>query len=118
MIIKVLLVSFFLFSLSRAVLRFRDGHINARELVGICLFWLAASVVVIWPAVTMLLANLLGVARGADAILYLTVAALCYLAFRTYIRIRDVEKELTELVRRLALFEAERSSRNKSSERP
>jgi hypothetical protein len=117
MVIKVLLLAFFLFSLSRAVLRFRDGHINARELVAICLFWMAASVVVVWPTVTTLLANLLGVARGTDAILYLTVAALCYLAFRTYIRIRDVEKQLTELVRRLALFEAERSSKNKPSER-
>ncbi|MBM3890158.1 MAG: DUF2304 domain-containing protein, partial [Verrucomicrobia bacterium] len=103
---------------SRAVLRFRDGHISARELVGICLFWLAASVVVMWPAVTMLLANLLGVARGTDAILYLTVAALCYLAFRTYIRIRDVEKQLTELVRRLALHEQEKSSQNTPPGRP
>ena len=116
--IKVLLLCFFLFSLSRAVLRFRDGHVNAREFVALCFFWTAASIVVIWPAVTTALANLLGVSRGTDAILYITVAALCYFQFRTYVRIRDVEEQLTELVRKLALYEQEKLSRNKSSDGP
>jgi small membrane protein len=105
MIIKILLVGFFMFALTRAVLRFRDGHINARELVTLCLFWIGASIVALWPTLTTTLANLLGVGRGADAVLYITVAALCYLQFRTYIRIRDTEQQLTELVRKLALRE-------------
>jgi hypothetical protein len=109
MIIKLLLVSFFLFALSRAVLRFRDGNINARELILLCLLWAGASIVVLWPEVSSRLADLLGVGRGADAVVYLTVASLCYFIFRIYIRIRNIVQQLTRLVRKLALRDAERA---------
>lgn len=110
MVIKVLLIAFFLFAWSRALLRFRDGHITARELVLLSAFWFGATVVVIEPLISYRLALLLGVNRGADAVLYLTVAALCYFIFRIYIRIRNVEQEITRLVRTLALQDAEKAA--------
>ncbi|MBI5393972.1 MAG: DUF2304 family protein [Verrucomicrobia bacterium] len=115
MIIKLLFVTFFLFALSRAVLRFRDGNINGRELVFLCLLWIGASVVVLWPQLTMHLARVLGVGRGSDAIVYITVAALCYFIFRIYIRIRHIEQQLTGLVRKLALREAEQTPSREES---
>ncbi len=113
MIIKALLVLFFMFALSRVVLRFRDGHITARELVMLCALWIGASAAVLWPALSGHVATWLGVNRGSDAVMYLTVAALCYFIFRLYIRIRDVEQQLTALVRNLALREAERAGDSK-----
>ena len=107
---KLLLVIFFIFALSRAVLRFRDGHINTREMVVLALFWTGATIVALWPATTSLLATLLGVGRGADAVLYLTVALLCYLQFRNYIHMRDVELQLTRLVRQMALSQVSKPS--------
>jgi small membrane protein len=106
---KWLLAGFFLFALSRAVLRFRDGNINGRELVLLSVFWLVASLVVIWPEVTGRLTQILGVGRMTDAVVYLTVSALCYFIFRIYIRIRNMEHKLRGLVRKLALRESERS---------
>jgi hypothetical protein len=114
---KWLLVGFFLFALSRAVLRFRDGNINVRELVLLGLLWAGASVIVIWPEITGNLAQLLGVGRMTDAVVYLTVAALCYFIFRIYIRIRTLEQHLTALVRKLALRDAgQASAREKTAE--
>jgi len=104
---KWLLVGFFLFALSRAVLRFRHGDINVRELVLLGLLWTGASVIVLWPEITGNLAQWLGVSRMTDAVVYLTVAALCYLMFRIYIRLRTVEQQITALVRKLALRDAE-----------
>lgn len=115
---KWLLVGFFLFALSRAVLRFRDGNINVRELVLLGLLWLGASVVVIWPEVTGNLTQWLGVGRMTDAVVYLTVAALCYLMFRIYIRIRTIEQQLTGLVRKLALRDAERTASAEKTAEP
>lgn len=67
----------------------------------------AAAVVPVWaPQVATDLANLLGVGRGTDLLLYLwfTISALLILAL--YLRLMRLQDRMTELVRALALRDA------------
>jgi hypothetical protein len=58
------------------------------------------------PELTTKLANLVGVGRGTDLILYLCVIAF-FLAFMVlYAKVRNLEAAQTELVRQLALANA------------
>lgn len=52
-------------------------------------------------------ANALGINRGADLVLYLLALAVFWGFLLVYIRLRRVRRELTLVVRRLAVMEAE-----------
>lgn len=58
------------------------------------------------PELTQTAANLVGVGRGTDLLLYLLTAVFLYVALGFYLRFRDVERQLTVLARRVALDEA------------
>lgn len=59
------------------------------------------------PGLTQKAADVLGVGRGTDLLLYLLTAVFLYVAMGFYLRFRDVERQLTVLARRIALDEAE-----------
>jgi hypothetical protein len=61
------------------------------------------------PELTQKAANLVGVGRGTDLLLYVLTAVFLYVALGFYLRFRDVERQLTVLARRIALDEAEAS---------
>jgi hypothetical protein len=66
--------------------------------------WSVASVAIWMPGLTIPVAHLLGVSRGVDAILYLSVAFLCYLVFRLYAALEKQDQVITRLVSELALY--------------
>jgi hypothetical protein len=60
--------------------------------------------VVFWqPATASYLANFLGIGRGADLIVYLSVVVIFYLLFKIFVRINKIEKEITKVVREDAI---------------
>lgn len=104
---------FILFAISRAVLRYRDGAMSWRELAFWLLFWAGALTVVIWPGETARFADLLGIQRGADAVVYASVILVYYLVFRIYIKLNVIGHDITRLVRALAVEEAEKPAKTK-----
>jgi hypothetical protein len=62
-----------------------------------------------FPDLTSRVAQAVGVGRGADVVVYLAVILLFYVIFRIYLRLDRMERDITVLVRRLAVDEAERS---------
>ena len=70
----------------------------------------AAVISILNPELTTKVANLVGVGRGADLILYLLVAVFLYVTVGFYLRFRDLERQLTVLARRLAIDEAVRQN--------
>ena len=105
MILKAIATIFVLFAISRVWLRYRDGQIGMLGMTLWSCIWLAIAGVVWWPAVTNLVANAVGVGRGSDAIVYVSVVTLFYAMFRLYVKLEYIEHELTSLVRNLALKE-------------
>ena len=69
------------------------------------LFWLAVGFVAILPQTADMVARVVGVGRGADLVIYASLLVLFYLIFRVYMKIEQVEREVTGLVRKLALDE-------------
>ncbi len=102
-LIQVTLLLFLLFAVSRVVLRFRSGQIKMGEFVFWTLLFLTAMTVTAFPAETTGLANTLGIGRGVDLIVYLSIVTLFYLVFRVYVLLEDIRHEITEVVRSLAL---------------
>lgn len=58
-------------------------------------------------------ANQLGIGRGADLLLYLLVLAFVFGMMNTYLRFGELNHQITELARALALREAEEMNRER-----
>ncbi len=70
--------------------------------------WLAAAAAILDPLLTQKVADLLGIGRGADAVLYLFVLAFLWVSFFLYSCHLRVQRQVTQLARHIALQEARR----------
>jgi hypothetical protein len=68
--------------------------------------WTAAGVAIARPELTVIVAQKLGIQRGADLIFYLAILGMFVGFFLIYVRLRRVDEALTTVVRRLAIAEA------------
>ncbi len=109
MYIKIIVSIFVLFAISRVWLRYRDGAIGIIGTSLWSLLWLAISWFVWWPSVSDFFAHTLGIGRGVDALVYISVVGLFYGMFRLYVKLEFIEHELTSLVRNLTLHEGDKS---------
>lgn len=71
--------------------------------VGYLLFVVAAIYAILRPNDTTVVANWLGVDRGADLIEYALVIAFVFTTLSTYIRFKDLELKYARLARAVAL---------------
>jgi hypothetical protein len=70
------------------------------------LIWTAAALAIAFPESTVVVARALGIARGADLVFYSAILAMMIGFFLVYVRLRRLERNISLLVRRLALDEA------------
>lgn len=111
MLIQFILVIIISIIIWRLALRLKSKEINAKQFAGWLFIWLVTLAVVIWPNSTVWLANLVGVGRGSDLVIYLAVIFIVYVLFRILLRIEKLEKNLTKLVREDAINDYERSAK-------
>lgn len=100
---QLLFTLFILFAISRAVLRFREGKISFLALLGWLFLWLWIGIIIWIPGFTTHIAKILGIGRGADLIIYGSIVTLFYLIFRIYVKLEDIERQITQLARKIAL---------------
>ena len=93
----------------RAVARYRKKELTSREFFYWLVFWLAISVAVIFLKQIDAWVESLGFdAKGLDVLVYGAIIFLFYLIFRIYIRLEKIEKNITKVVRRIALDEKDK----------
>jgi hypothetical protein len=67
---------------------------------------LAGILLVAFPGLSVRMAKLVGVTRGVDLVIYLSLVAFGFLWLQMVTRVRDLERKLVELSRQLALAAA------------
>lgn len=102
-LIQLLVVIFATFAASRAILRFKDKKISFHEVIFWLGVWIVLGVVVFFPDITGSLAEKLGIGRGIDVVIYVSIGLLYYLIFRLYVMLEETEREITRLVREIAI---------------
>lgn len=77
-----------------------------------CAVWLATALAIGFPEVVQDLATAIGIGRGADVVLYVFVLAFLLTSFSLYSRQVRLQRQVTELIRHIALAEAQRGGRD------
>ncbi len=108
MLVQFFLLLFVLFALTRVVVRYRAREVRAREFFFWLMFWIVGGVVIAWPNVANRFADVLGVGRGVDVIIYFALLFVFYILFRLVARMERMERDITLLVRKKALEEHEK----------
>jgi len=103
-LIQVVLTAGIIIIAAYMYLRLRNTFL---DLVLILLFLITGVVFVIFNEITDKMAHFLGIGRGADMIFYLGLLFLFFLMLKLYARLRRIEENLTELVRKKSIEDAE-----------
>lgn len=67
----------------------------------------AAALAVVFPEITQDAATLVGVGRGADLIFYTAIVAVMFVLMHYYTKFVELQRQVTEVTRELAILRAE-----------
>ncbi len=67
-----------------------------------------AVLFILFPEWTNVLAKKLGVGRGTDLVLYLCIVLFYFVILKLYARMRKLEQQITDLIRKQAIDEVEK----------
>ncbi|KQY07489.1 hypothetical protein ASD37_15860 [Mycobacterium sp. Root135] len=101
--IQVLLIAAVLGVLVYLLRSRRSAQAKAWVKIGYVLFVLAAVYAIVRPDDTTVVANWLGVARGADLLEYALIVAFLFTTISTYMRFKDLELRYAQLARAVAM---------------
>ncbi len=77
--------------------------------------WIFVAVFVICPWILNRLADFVGIGRGVDLVIYLSIFALFYFIFKINLRQDKIEKNLADIVRKIAIANVNRGSDKKGT---
>jgi hypothetical protein len=102
-IIQIIAILFGIFALSRVYLRFKKHESPLVEAFFWAVMWFVLILIAFFPGLTTILADFLGIQSGTGLVVYLSIIILFYIMFRMYAKIEDLEKQMTDLVRAVAM---------------
>jgi small membrane protein len=100
---QFLLLAFVLAALAKVIHSYQQRRMPIANFLFWALVWIGTACIIIFPDATSFLAHLLGIGRGADLIIYVSLLISFYLIFRLYVAFTRLEQAITELVRAIAL---------------
>ena len=101
-VLKIATVLFIIYASSRVFLKFKEKSISREAIFFWLLIWAAILVFVFHPDLSNIIARFLGMGRGIDSVFFLSIVALFYLIFRLYVKIEQVDKDITTLAKNTA----------------
>ncbi len=90
------------------LIRLWRGSTGRRAWLARSAIYLATATAIAYPGLTQAVAQAIGIGRGTDVVLYLFVLVLIGVSFYFYSRTADLQRQLTDVVRHLALESARR----------
>ncbi len=109
-IFQILFILFSLFAIGTVMKRKKEGLLSNLGTAFWSAFWLLADVVVLMPDSTTVFANKLGIGRGTDLITYIAIALIFFVLFRLHVKLHEIQRDVTTVVRKDALEDVEKLS--------
>lgn len=103
MFIQYLLSFLILLIIYRVVIKWRQGILTSRDVIFWIGFWFVVGIIILIPETTSFMAELVGVGRGADLVVYLSIVLIFYIIFQMTIKIEKIERNITKVVRTVAM---------------
>jgi len=112
-IFQILFSLFALFALGSVIKKKREGLLGPKGLIFWLGFWVLATVLVFYPNSTTTIAHYLGIGRGADLLMYVSLVVIFYVLFRLHVKLESIGRSLTKVVRKEAIEEISKAKDKK-----
>lgn len=103
MLIQFILIVILVLIIVRSLWQWQSKKITGREFGWWLVIWLVAIIIIARPNIASFLAIKVGVTRGVDLVVYVSIIVIFYLLFRLLMRQEKIDKEITKIVSALAL---------------
>ena len=107
-IFQILILIFVAFVIFKSVKRLTKKEISFWLFLFWVSIWVFVALVSVFPVIIEKAAEFVGIGRGVDLVVYTAVFALFYLMFKIYVRVNKVEKEISQIVRKIAIDKVEK----------
>jgi small membrane protein len=102
-IIQLVIIAFSIFALSRVINNIRARNTDKIGMLFWVVFWIVIIFATLFPGLIDSVFLFFGVESVAEFGLYSMMILLAYMIFRLYARIEDTEKNITKIVRTIAI---------------
>lgn len=105
MLIQIITTIVVLVLITRVGSKLKKREITFKEAVLWSVLWFGVGIVVLYPSLADRIASKIGLqtATGIDLVVYIAVALSFYLIFRIFVHIERIERQITKIVRTVAL---------------
>lgn len=103
LVFQFLFVLFCLFAIYSVFQKRKEGLLGPKGIIFWIFFWFAVIIVVSWPNSVAKIADFFGIGRGADIVLYISIAVLFYIVFKLHIKLESIGRDITKITREVAL---------------
>ncbi|MFA5946150.1 MAG: DUF2304 domain-containing protein [Patescibacteria group bacterium] len=108
MIFQIALIAFALFAILKTWKQYQKKEASKYWVIAFSILWTVVIIVVAVPNITSIVANAVGVGRGADVIVYSAIVILTYVVYRLMLKQQKLSAEMTDLVRAIAIQNVEK----------
>jgi len=112
-LIQILIIVFIAYVIYRLIIKLNKRELSTQIFLLWLIFWIIVGGIVVLPQTTQLVADWLGVGRGVDVVIYISILVLFYIVFRIFIRIEKIERDITYLVKDISLDNARKGKDSK-----
>ena len=113
MLIQFIIILFSAFVIFRLLDKFKKKEVSTKEFYLWLFFWLSVISATIWFRKTDVIAKFFGVEKGADLAVYVSIIVLFYLVFKMVIKFDKMERDITKIVRKIAIDKQDNKDKNK-----
>lgn len=113
MVMRIFFIAFALLGLSRVLARVKRRELSYALGTLAVLVWASVIVFTLQPQWLDRIAAAVGIGRGVDTAVYVSILVLFYLLFKVFVRLEKMEDHLTAVVRKDAIdtYHATRSDK-------
>lgn len=100
---QFIFITIILFIIYKTFTNYKKNHVSKQFITVWLLFWFFILFILIDQQLLSQIAYMLGIVRGVDLALYLSIIAIFYLIYLIYLKIQQLENKITKLIRNEAL---------------
>ena len=108
---QILLSTIIIFIIFRTLIAYRKRNFSIGFTLLWVIFWFFGLIIIYEQNFVILLAKSVGISRGVDLVIYFSLILIFYLIYKLFIKIDDLERTITKLVRKIAINEVQKNKR-------
>lgn len=106
---QILLSLIIIFVIFKTIAAYKKKNLSLGFVLIWIIFWITGLITIFQQNLVIQLAHTLGISRGVDLVIYISLIAVFYMIYRILVRIEDLEREITQVVRKITLKRSKKS---------